>query len=67
MIKIFCDHCERDLTLSKGGYDHCLYLQDKKYGRNRSNVIDYYMEPLLEEEAFFCGFECLKRWLSNKK
>ena len=65
-IKIICDNCNRDLTYSMGGYDHCLMLKDRKFGPNSSIVLDYYMNPLLESDKFFCGFGCLKKWIEIK-
>ena len=66
MIKLLCDHCKTDLTYSRGGYDHCLRLSDRKFGPDSCAVADYYMEPLLDDEKIFCGFACLKKWLEEK-
>lgn len=29
--------------------------------------LDYYWEPLLDEEKHFCGFECLKKWMEKEE
>jgi hypothetical protein len=67
MIKILCDNCYADLTYSRGGYDHCLHLEDRHYGPDSSIVVDYYMYPLLDNDAYFCGFECLEKWMEKRK
>lgn len=64
-IKILCDNCNRDLTYSRGGYDHCLILSDRKYGPDSCWVTGYYMEPEIDGDKYFCGKGCLKRWLEK--
>ena len=66
MSKILCNQCTGDLTYSMGGYDHCLTLKDRCYGPEGSAVSDYYMVPCLEEDKFFCGFGCLKKWIEKE-
>jgi len=66
-MKILCDNCESDLTYSRGGYDHCLILSDRKYGPYCDMIIDYYIYPIIDEDKFFCGIGCLKKWLEKEK
>lgn len=64
--KITCDYCQRDITYSRGGYDHSLVLSDRKYGPDSQYVFTYYMEPCLDKDKYFCGFGCLKEWLKKQ-
>lgn len=63
--KILCDYCNQDLTYSYGRFDHCLILKDRKYGPNSDAIIDCYICPIIDEDKYFCGKGCLKKWLEN--
>lgn len=60
--KITCDHCNADLTFSRGGYDHCLKLSDREYGPLGNIVLDYLIYPIIDKDKYFCGLGCLKKW-----
>ena len=67
-LNICCDNCDRYLTYSSGGYDHCLHLCDRKYGPGPESggvVIDYYFPPILDDDKYFCSKQCLKKWLEK--
>jgi hypothetical protein len=66
-IQIKCDGCDHDLTYSKGGYDHCLVLEDREYGPNSQVVLGYMTYPEIQNDCYFCGIKCLKKWIQEKK
>lgn len=65
MNKYGCDHCDDDLTLSRGTTKFRLTLSSTHLHHNNIATIGVYIHPPIERDYHFCGLSCLKKWLDK--
>lgn len=65
-IKIICDGCGRDITYTGNSIDWRLALRNEEIPSYSGTVTDMYIPPQIDKDVYFCGIECLKKWLKTK-
>lgn len=63
MIKINCDFCESDLSITSNAVDYKLVLKNELIPSEAEAVTLKMVHPILERNKHFCGIDCLKRWV----
>lgn len=69
--KITCDGCGRDRTWTGNSVDYRLALVVQRIpagppDRNGSvSVFDMMIHPPIDQDAYFCGLDCLDKWRST--
>jgi hypothetical protein len=63
-----CDNCRADLTYIKDGSKFYLELAVVlKHVKGNDSSAYTNEEPPIDDDAHFCGLDCLASWLENKK
>ena len=62
MLKINCDFCTRDLSVSGGAIDYRLLLKNEELPLPGNTCIDVYIKPPIDSDKHFCGLGCLVKW-----
>lgn len=69
-IKIICDCCANDLTYTSNYEDYYLVLSSShklpwfaQKGERSGAVTCMLIEPPIKENRYFCGLECLNKWM----
>lgn len=65
-VSVICDHCGRDLTTTGNSIDYRIAVLNQPIPVRGGGVVTNMMiYPKLEADAYFCGCECLKRWVTR--
>lgn len=65
--EIICDFCSENLSYSEGITLNYLHLINETAPNVNGYVIDVFMEPILNEDKYFCGLGCLEKWILKEK
>jgi hypothetical protein len=57
-----CDHCQRDISETRGVTDYRLTVYVEKIPNTASVVYEVFIEPTLHRDMHFCGTACLIAW-----
>lgn len=63
-IKIICDSCDRDITYTGNSIDYRLALKNERIQSKEGAVTDMMVYPILDDDLYFCGKGCLKKYIS---
>ncbi len=65
---ITCDACERDISpkITSYPHDYILRLTQEDVAICGGATYALMMSPLLERDLYFCGFGCLKKYVTEK-
>lgn len=66
-IKITCDHCNRDLTTTGSMPDYRICLSAESMPHDTNVIYSVMVYPPFDRDKFFCGLECLKKWLLKEE
>lgn len=66
MLKVNCDFCSRDLSVTGGAIDHRLVLKNEEIPLPSAACIDVYIKPPIDSDKRFCGLGCVYRWAKEK-
>ena len=64
---IRCDNCGKDLTSTTNSVDYRLELRPIEISAWEGAVSDAMVYPPIEEQADFCGIDCLREWVLSPK
>jgi hypothetical protein len=64
---VTCDNCKKDLDyVSSAIHPYRLVLSDEHLPYKGNGAIPAVMTyPILEQDVYFCGLECLAQWASR--
>lgn len=66
-IKIICDCCKRDLTVTHAMPRFRLILRSEAVPKVSAPSYDIMVYPDIERDHCFCNLVCLGRWLDETK
>jgi hypothetical protein len=65
-VKIICDNCGRDLTITGNSIDYRLALMNQSIPSRGGAVTDVMVYPPLDSDKYFCGWGCFCEWCLEK-
>lgn len=66
ITEITCDGCGNDLTTTSNREDYRLALLNESVLSGGGAVTAMGAYPAIEQNAYFCGVDCLRVWLNKK-
>ena len=66
--QVTCDFCQKDLTYASNCVEYRLVLasEAKPHAPGGGAVTAMMIYPLLDSDAHFCGWTCLKKWINKE-
>lgn len=65
-VKINCDGCGKDITSTDAMPRFRLHLLAEALSHTSAIVYAIIRQPPIEEDCYFCDFDCLRNWITTK-
>jgi hypothetical protein len=64
---VTCDCCDAEMVQTGDIAQYQLKLSSNMFSNPRPENGLMYSPPLLDTDKYFCGFECLSKWMDARK
>ena len=64
--EIFCDNCNKNITLSEGGLTDYIIVVDNGYRINNLEIFSGILKPPVDHKSHFCDIQCLYEWIMKR-